>query len=282
MILRHENIDNSITSSYRIFRIKERKLYSYWHYHAEMEIVYIVKGEGIWMFGENVRRFSEGELLMIGQNIPHNFVTDKDIHEKDVETICVQFSKKVFDSFPEGELLADLFKEFDKGIIISDIDKAYKSKIFEMEKFQGNSIKSLIAFFELLEMINRSREKNFVLKELFHKYNFSLQHLERLNVVLDYIHSNYLHNISLTEISEIAHYTPHSFTRWFKKKMGLTFIEYLHKIKLAHACQLLISSNNSISNIALQSGFDNISTFNRLFKEQLGCSPTKFKQKKRR
>ncbi len=278
MILEYENINKFSMSSYKIFRINKPKLNSYWHYHSEIEIVYVVKGNGLWMIGNNIRRFRKGELLIIGQNIPHNFISDKDALDNEIETICIQFSRKQIEQLPESILYNDFFNDSDRGISIPKMEKKEIALISKMEKYQGQKIISLISFLKLLTFIKKTPEKQHILENKYHNNKLILQHSKRINSVLDYIHSNYQRHISLTEIAEVAHYTPHSFTRWFKKKMNLTFINYLHKIRLAHACQLLISTNNAINQVASQSGFENTNTFNRLFKKQMCYSPTIFRR----
>jgi len=266
-----KNISDLSKSAFKIFRTVAPKLSSYWHYHPEIEIVLIVKGEGIRFVGDDVSNFIENEIIIIGENIPHNYISNDNDNLKGIDTVCIQFSKGIFNNIPECRHFFRLFYEADRGIYISNPDKSLIVKILNLLRDQG--IKSFTNFLEILETIHSGSEKKYIMSDKSINLNQGLGSSKRFSEVLDYIHSNYNKPISLDKISSLSHYTPNSFTRWFKKKMGMTFIEYLHEVRLTYACQLLVSRDISINQVALECGFENISTFNRLFKAKMNLSP---------
>jgi AraC-like DNA-binding protein len=95
---------------------------------------------------------------------------------------------------------------------------------------------------------------------------------------MEYINKNYQKSISLQEVAQLTNMAEAAFSRFFKNRSGLTFVETLTDIRLGHATRMLINSTQSISEIAYQCGFNNISNFNRIFKKKKGCSPKEFRE----
>ena len=115
------NIHTVTNSSFKIFRIKESYLKPYWHYHPEIEIVWVIKGYGIRCVGDDVSPFVPGELIIIGENVPHNFISNADQNDDEVETICIQFDRHIFQAFLECRHFNMLFEEASTGISIDRV-----------------------------------------------------------------------------------------------------------------------------------------------------------------
>ena len=92
------------------------------------------------------------------------------------------------------------------------------------------------------------------------------------------MNQNFQKGITLNEIAKQVNMTEISFSRFFKSKTGITYIDSLLEIRLGHASRLLIDTSQSISEIAFNCGFNNISNFNRLFKKKKHCTPKSFRE----
>jgi len=100
----------------------------------------------------------------------------------------------------------------------------------------------------------------------------------RIERAFEYMNENFHKNITLTEVSKLVNMTDVSFSRFFKAKTGITFIDSLLELRLGHASRLLIDTTESVSEIAYDCGFNNISNFNRLFKKKKNCTPKEFRE----
>ncbi len=103
--------------------------------------------------------------------------------------------------------------------------------------------------------------------------------LDRLKDILKYVETNYSDKISIADAADICGFSQSHFMKFFKQNMAVSFTDYLNDYRLTMATRLLVSSSDSIVNIAAETGFDNLSYFNRLFKRKYGCTPTAFRNR---
>ena len=100
----------------------------------------------------------------------------------------------------------------------------------------------------------------------------------RVLKVKNYIAKNYMDEIRLTTLAEIAGMSPSAFSRFFKLHTGRNLSEYIIEQRLGYASRLLVDTSKGIAEISYQSGFNNLSNFNRIFKKRKGCSPSEFRE----
>ncbi len=103
--------------------------------------------------------------------------------------------------------------------------------------------------------------------------------LDRLKDILKYVETNYSDKISIADAAKICGFSQSHFMKFFKNNMAVSFTDYLNDYRLTMAARLLVSSSDSIVNVAAETGFDNLSYFNRLFKRKYGCTPTAFRNR---
>ncbi len=126
-----------------------------------------------------------------------------------------------------------------------------------------------------------------ILFQLYHNFSVKIfqadlthkaKDLNRLNLVLDYINQNYNHPISIDEIAQIAYLDSRYFCRFFKKHMGLTFLEYLNEVRLSHIYKDLISTQYTLQRILECHGFTNYKLFRRVFSEHFHTTPSQVRK----
>lgn len=110
------------------------------------------------------------------------------------------------------------------------------------------------------------------------KLNKQKGYIEKFNMIFDYINENYMEEISLDTISDVAGFSKFHFSRLFKQFTDMSFYDYLNQRRVKEAEKLLLNPNLSITEVAMRSGFSSISTFNRVFKNFKECTPTEFKK----
>lgn len=252
----------------------------YWHYHPEIEITYVVKGEGLAFIGNKIVEFKAGQAFLIGPYLPHNFVaSDEEEMIMDRECWGLQFTQEWLNSFKESAALGPLFKAMSFGVNLGQLTPE------EHEDFANivgtNSLKSIGSFFNLMASIAERKEFKTISTTSAYSNVMSQKISKRMERVSKYIQDNYQRAITLSEISDVASMTEQSFSRWFRQTSGLTFIDYLMQLRTTVASHLLINTNKPMSEVAEESGFNSSSSFNRSFLKVKGCSPREFRKQKR-
>ncbi|WP_375443840.1 helix-turn-helix domain-containing protein [uncultured Fibrella sp.] len=268
-------IANLPDASFKAFRLHQPAFVSHWHYHPELELVYFARGKGVRFIGDDISLYTEGDLFLIGESLPHTFVSYAEEATPLVEAFCIQFPKGMFDSFVECKLLMRLFQEAKRGIAFPKPDEIVIEKIREAVLTTGTL--ALVSLIGLLDHLSNVPERAPILQPDYERQAVVADASTRIRTAIDYINAHYQRPISLQEISGKCHFSPNAFCRWFKQNTGLTFVDYVNKVRLTHVCQLLTSTDLPISQIAAQAGFDNISTLNRLFQTRLGTSPGRYR-----
>lgn len=121
-----------------------------------------------------------------------------------------------------------------------------------------------------------TRIKEYQLSEI--KYDDGGKYVDKFNLILKYIEQNYANDITLEKLADIAGYSPYHFSRIFKKYSSTTFINFLNRRRIKAAELLLLESGSSITDVAMQVGFASLTTFNRVFKNINGCTPSEYKK----
>ncbi len=253
--------------------------YKMWHFHHEVELVYIVKGSGLQFTGDHIQPFKPGDLIMFGSQLPHLWRSDEiylqpGASEK-LEAIVMHFSPDCFGdgffSLAENKQVLKLLENAKKGIRINGKSK---EKVAEWmhELLSCEGIKRIILLLQILEQLSLSQDLEIVNQQNNIEFN-SATEMDRLNNVYQYLLDNYTREIELKEIAEVANITPHAFCRYFKARTRKTFSGFLIELRINHAAKLLVETNKSVSDICFESGFNNFSHFNKSFKGIIGRTP---------
>lgn len=255
-----------------------------WHYHVELELIYILNGEGTQFIGDHISRFSKGDMLLIGSNLPHYWRCDdnyfRDIPELFAEAKVIHFLQgflgEPFMNLPEIINISDLLKKAQQGLLIKGETKE-KLKPFLLTIQATTSAKKIILLLEMLNLISTSTDLSLLSSSTFQN-NYNKSETERLNDIYNHTMSNFKQKISLEEIASVACLSVNSFCRYFKSQTKKTYSQFLTEIRIGYACKLLIENRLTISKICLESGFNNFSNFNRYFKMVTGQCPLEYKK----
>ena len=255
-----------------------------WHYHVELELIYILNGEGTQFIGDHISRFSKGDMLLIGSNLPHYWRCDdnyfRDIPELFAEAKVIHFLQgflgEPFMNLPEIINISDLLKKAQQGLLIKGETKE-KLKPFLLTIQATTSAKKIILLLEMLNLIATSTDLSLLSSSTFQN-NYNKSETERLNDIYNHTMSNFKQKISLEEIASVACLSVNSFCRYFKSQTKKTYSQFLTEIRIGYACKLLIENRLTISKICLESGFNNFSNFNRYFKMVTGQCPLEYKK----
>ncbi len=253
-----------------------------WHFHPEIEILFVVKSSGTSYVGDGIHRFTEGEIGIIGENVPHWWKSDtKYFDGKDttgIKALIIQFKKEIFDTnfinLPEMNSIKEFMAKSQRGIQFSNKSgKLLGEQIIKIFRLTGiNRITELIL---LLDMMANTKE---------YKYHASIGYSKtintydfyRFNKIHEHIIRNFTKQIKLEDIAGIVNICPTAFCRYFKKHTGKTFLSFLNEIRIGHACKLMVEGKISVSMASLESGFNNLSHFNDQFKRVMNLTPTEY------
>ncbi len=274
-----EQINNSFL--YRQFSLPEFS--APYHFHPELELTLIKKSKGTRFVGRQIATFEAGDLVLLGANLPHCWLNTEGGHHPNTDaaqSIVIQFKEDFmgdgFKLIPEMVLINQLFKKAQSGILIKG-----KTRELVHQKMQLiaklNPFYQLINLLEILYLIAISEDIELIDAQ-FSSYSLSPIETERFQKVYAYIIENYTQDIDLESVATIAYLTPTAFCRYFKKMTRKTLIEVITEFRIKHACQLLNTTDKAVANICFESGFGNISYFNKEFKKAIGYSPLNYRK----
>lgn len=250
------------------------------HCHPELEVVYIVKGSGRAVIGNNVTSFQEGDMAVIGPNLPHVWTADPvRPGEEEPCSIVIYFNKEFFGSdfykMKDMKRMVDFLQGAQRGIWITGKTRELLHK--KMERLaHKKGFKKLIGLMEILHIISISPENQYLNAENVQSVN-TLPENDRLKKVIQYICEHFRRDISLEEIASIAHLSPPSFCRLFKSKTNKPFVEYVNELRISYACKLLNETDQTIYSVGAESGFNTLSNFNKQFKAVMRVSPKQYR-----
>ena len=252
-----------------------------WHYHPELELVLVNESTGTRFIGDSIERFREGDLILIGENLPHMLLNDDEYFsessELHAEAIAVHFKQdflgKEFLEAPELHSIHDLIEKSKYGIKFDDLKPDILDRVRALQT--GNNFERLFRFLRLLNDLANHKKVTVLsstgyLNALHNKSN------KNLDKVYEYIFKNFDKSVVLSEVAEIANMNPSAFSRFFKRVNRKTFKQYVNEIRIGYACKLLTEHQYNITRICYESGFNNISNFNRQFKKITGRSPSEY------
>lgn len=262
----------------RHFHKKKRNTRPYWHYHPELELVYVKGGSGKRHIGSHLSYFNDGELVLIGSNLPHQGFTDR-ISGNQSETVIQMLPDFLGDTFfhiPEMKSINTLFERAKKGLSFDGDEKELIGEKIEALAFK-DKFSQLIGLVQILKELSQANDY-----KILNANGFSMvtkpQDNDRLNKVLNHIKENFTHSISLQEICDLVSMTEPSFCRYFKKITNKTFTQFLNEYRLVHASKLLSEKQISITEVCFESGFSNYSHFVSQFKAFTGKSPSSYRK----
>lgn len=254
-------------------RPKRPTLKEAWHFHPEVEICLTLKSEGKRFVGNDISDYQADDLVMLGANLPHGFITQLP-SEQVVIQMQESFLGAAFLEKPEIKIIKEVFSRAKRGIqFFGETQQQVKLKTLQVLKQEG--FPKLLALLDLLYFLAISTDYQYITKDSF-QANTKMVELERVQVVYDYILKNYQEEVSLDKAANLLAMTKSSFCKFLKKHAKKTFSEIVNEIRIGHACDLMMQSDKLISTIAFESGYNDVSYFSRTFKKIMQTSPKLF------
>lgn len=256
-----------------------------WHYHPEIEIMCIEKGWGTRFVGDNIGGYEEGDVCIIGPQLPHEWRNDKEFLNVDsglrAVCLCVYFRKELFEGIlirlPEMANIRELIERSRRGIKFTGQARNRIAQ-FIRKTFNGNGVERVTNLITLLEMMAETDEYE-LLASVGFTQSVNSSDFERFNKVYQHLVRNLNKSIKLEEVASLAGLTPTAFCRYFKGRTKKTFVQYLNDMRIGHAKKFLIEGKMKISTISMEVGFNNLSNFIEQFKRSTGMLPSEYQNR---
>ncbi len=248
-----------------------------WHYHPELELVYVNGGSGKRQIGSHVSYYRNGDLILIGSNLPHCGFTDKLTGNKSETLIQMKadFLGSDFFNIPEMKNIQKLFEVAKGGIAFYGKTKMKVGEKMEILEYQTD-FQRLLSILNILNQLATSDEMHVLNAEGF-SLETEVKDNDRINIVFNHVKAHFKEDISLEQISDMVSMTVPSFCRYFKKITNKTFTQFVNEYRLVHASKLLAEQPISITQVCYDSGFNNFSHFNKSFKAFTGQNPSDYR-----
>lgn len=266
----------------KAFEVKENRYPNFlkiWHYHPELELVVIKQSTGNLFVGDNIQRFEPGDVVLLGENLPHMWLNDEIYFQGHPDLIAEGYTihfREDFLGLPFLELgstehLLSLFRKAKRGIRFNSIPFSVEDDIKGILGEKDAFLK-LLYWLKLLHKLSKHTDLSLLTNEGYQHSTFS----EGTDKTHEFIFKNFNKSIKLSDVAQVQGMNESAFSRYFKRIHRKTFSRYLIELRISYACKLLIENKLNISSICYESGFNNLSNFNKQFRKVMQMNPSEY------
>ncbi len=250
----------------------------FWHFHPEVELVYVKGGSGSRHVGNHLSLYQDGDLILVGSMLPHSGFTDR-LTGNESETIIhfnMEFLGSQFFDIIEMADIRNLLQRAKVGIsFYGDAKNSIGARIEKLATlFNYGKLIELLCILQDLAWT----DEYMLLNADGYVFDATDVNQERINTIYDFVKKEFKRQIPLSEIASLSNMTVPAFCRYFKKISNKTFTQFVNEFRIVYACKLLVEQPISITDICYEAGFNNFSHFNRQFKEATGQSPSAYRK----
>ncbi len=274
----YKHISYSFENSFQVEKFDQKKLCAHdgLHFHDSYEIVFVKNGNGKIIVEGNEINYNNGVLIFLGPCIPHFSFSNTNF--EDNYEVVIHFGNEFVEQrlrlFPEFRDLLPLIHKSKQFLVFNSEVKKELTPQFE-QITNLNPMKQLISIFNLLYELSKSTSpKKIIKEEVSNRYAKNKQ----LDKIFKFLNQNYHHQISTRDMALHVGLTTNSFCRMFKALTQKSFISYLNEYRINRAMKLLEETDDNISEIAYQCGFENLSYFSKKFSKLKGKKPIEYRK----
>jgi AraC-like DNA-binding protein/mannose-6-phosphate isomerase-like protein (cupin superfamily) len=274
----YEKIEPQEFHSFKAYSYEKAEFDTPWHYHPEFELTYILSGRGIRYVGNGFEYFEENDLVLLGPSLPHCW-RNVGTQTGNSGAIVIHWEGDLLGSNwldkREFNAIAQLFARSAQGLKYpASFSVSIKEKLLHML-----SLPSFDRIMSLLSILNELATENNATTLSHASVNESLRNHDhqRINTVYQFVRNKYHEKVTLAQIASEVHMSEEAFSRFFSKVMNKPFFTFLNEYRINAACQLLIETDQPVSEVAMSSGFETLPFFYRQFGKYKKISPKKFR-----
>lgn len=279
--LQFEPVAVDARASFAVRRCDVTHLEFYWHYHPEIEIDVYLEGQGLRFVGDSIENFQEGDICLLGANLPHSWTTTPAPGRR-TRSIFIQFLADCFGphffSTPDMRLIGQLLRRSQRGLRFHGRTREeLQGRLIAMAEGRIGSWKQTCDLISILGTMAESKEWTpLATGALIPMQNQSVN--RRLGEVLDFMNAATDSIPSQRLAARKTRLSPAAFSRFFKRCIGKTYVQYRNELRVGRVCRQLLDTDRSITEIALDAGFQNLSNFNEQFLNLKGTTPRAYRQ----
>lgn len=250
-----------------------------WHYHDAYELHFIIKTSGKLFVGDYIGEFSPGNLVLTGPRLPHNWVST-DVPKEGIPTrdMAIQFGHAPLEFaakyIPELREIMPLLERAKYGIEFFNMSEQVEQDFYRIRN--ARDVNRFAEFLKLLGLLAKSTTYRLLSSAQMQSFDDDAS-LAKINTVFNYITENYRTPISAEILSTRLGMSQAKFSRFFRKATGNSFTDFVNQLRINKACQLLMNTDQYVTNICYDVGFNNVANFNRRFLEMKGVTPKEFR-----
>ncbi|MBA2481719.1 MAG: helix-turn-helix transcriptional regulator [Planctomycetes bacterium] len=276
---RLEHLSTPADASFRCFVRSDRAFAFEWHYHHDYELTLITRGVGKRFVGDHTASFAAPDLVLIGPDLPHTWLVPAQAGAMQ-RAIVLQFAPAFFERFagmPEFAAVRELFARARRGLAFTGTTRTRAGKALQAITRARPAQRLPLALAVLIDLAASDEDNVHELAGPAVDPVSDPAGERRIDQVFRFLSEHARDRISQATVARQAGMTPGAFSRFFKRTTGKTFVAYIQELRIAHACERLIASDDAITDICFASGFANLSNFNRCFRRLKGVSPRAFR-----
>ncbi len=257
------------------------------HSHREFELNFIAHANGVKrIIGDSIETIGEYDLVLIASKDLEHVWEQHLCDSKNIREITIQFSPDLFFSNfidkNQFESIRRMLEKAQRGLCfpMAAVMKVYQ--LLDQLSGESNGFYAVINFLTILHELSLFTDEAKVLSSSAYAKIGVYSDSHRVQRIQKYINDNYREEIRLSQLADLIEMTPVAFSRFFKLRTGRGLSDYIIDIRLGNATRLLLDTMMTVSEICYESGFNNLSNFNRIFKKKKGCSPKEFRENYRK
>ena len=283
---RFEKINKPEDQSFYLEEVIKPYFTDLWHFHPEIEILYVREGSGSKYVGDSINSFYPSDIVIIGSNTPHVHVCNSDYlcieNKLRSSAICIQFMENIFGKslpdIPEFYKINEFLNESKRGIQFVN-----KTRDVLIKHIEGllylKGMQRLIGLLTILDIMSTTNDIKYLSSPDYKPMIINSEDKYRMETIFRYVIQKYPNKIFLEEIASLVNLTPHSFCRYFKSRTTKVFSSFVNEVRIGNSCKMLIENKYTISQVCFKSGFNYLSNFNRQFKKIKGITPSEYQYK---
>lgn len=247
-----------------------------YHYHPEYELVCIPYGDGTRHVGNHLSMYEDGDLVLIGSNMPHSGfgLNASDPHEEIVVQVRPEIIRQWISDFPEMKEIEMLIERSRHGVKFEGKTKGEVTRmLIEMKKM--SPFEKHIGILKVLHRLGQTEEYSILNKQPIVAELVS-KHRNRLQKIFTYVENYYHEDIDIQTVADLANISVPSFCNYFKKTTHITFTEFVNHYRIQKAC-FMLQQDKTISEVCFACGFNNVTYFNKIFKKIIHKTPSDFR-----
>ena len=251
------------------------------HFHEDYMLSLTLNVKGTRVTGQSVDNFTEKDLIIIFPRVPHCYKRDEAFAETNCEAVAVQFSRDMPNwQIFETESMLPIRKMLSQPVaglwFAESVVDRVRNRLLQLPRLRGIASASLILNI-LNDLATAGPDETGPIGAPY--YEMQPDGNARINKIVQFVEKNYHHKISLEDVGELVGMSASSVSRFIKQRTRHNFWDYLNGFRIDRAAQMMIETEHTISEISYACGFNNISNFNRVFRERIGTTPSDYRNK---